>query len=160
MGALTVGQPAPDFTLPAHDGTTVSLHDQRGHVVVLFFYPKDDTPGCTRENCAFRDLYPEFERLGARVFGVSRDSLSSHQKFAAKYGLKAPLLSDEDGSVCAAYGVLKEKNMYGKTSVGIERTTVVIDAEGRVAQVWPKVKVDGHAEAVLAFVRSLTQGGV
>ncbi|MCL6548425.1 MAG: thioredoxin-dependent thiol peroxidase [Alicyclobacillus sp.] len=152
---MTAGQPAPDFTLPSYTGEQVSLHDLQGKVVVLYFYPKDDTPGCTKEACSFRDLREAFAEAGAVIYGVSRDSVASHEKFAAKYGLTFPLLADTDGKVCEAYGVLKEKTMFGKVSFGIERTTFVIDREGKIAKVFPKVKVDGHADAVLKVVRSL-----
>ncbi|MCL6631570.1 MAG: thioredoxin-dependent thiol peroxidase [Alicyclobacillus herbarius] len=155
MAGLQVGDMAPDFTLPAHTGEEVTLSKLRGQKVVLFFYPKDQTPGCTQEACSFRDLAAEFAKVGAKVYGISRDSLRSHERFAAKHGLPMPLLSDEDGRVCTAYGVLKDKQMFGKKVFGIERTTVVIDEEGRIAKVYPKVKVDGHAEEVLAFVRQL-----
>ncbi|MBX5436017.1 MAG: thioredoxin-dependent thiol peroxidase [Alicyclobacillaceae bacterium] len=155
MAELAVGQQAPDFTLPTHSGAEVSLSDLRGKVVVLYFYPKDDTPGCTREACSFRDLRAEFAAAGAEIYGVSRDSVESHAKFADKYDLTFPLLADVDGSVCRAYGVLKEKTMFGKTSLGIERTTFVIDREGKIAKIFPKVKVDGHADQVLKVVRAL-----
>lgn len=152
---LEVGQTAPDFTLSAHTGETVTLSELKGKVVVLFFYPKDNTPGCTKESCSFRDLNHEFSDAGAQVYGISRDSLSSHNKFADKYDLNMPLLSDESEEVCTAYGVLKEKNMYGKKVFGIERTTFVVDKDGKIAKIYPKVKVDGHADAVLEFVRGL-----
>ena len=147
--------PAPDFPLPQPGGDDVTLSDLRGAPVVLFFYPRDDTPGCTKESIAFSAQKADFEAAGAKVFGISKDSLASHEKFAKKHDLTVPLLSDENSSVCEDYGVWVEKNMYGKKYMGIERTTVLIDAEGRVAQVWPKVKVPGHAEAVLDAVRAL-----
>lgn len=146
---------APDFTLPRDGGDSVTLSALRGSPVVLFFYPKDDTSGCTKESIAFSALYADFRAAGAHVFGVSKDSVASHDKFAAKHGLGVPLLSDAEGSVCEDYGVWKEKSMYGKKYMGIERTTVLIGADGAVVQVWPKVKVDGHAEAVLEAVRAL-----
>lgn len=152
---LEVGQMAPDFTLTAHTGENVILSELRGNTVVLFFYPKDNTPGCTRESCAFRDLNQEFGELGVHVYGISRDSLASHNKFADKYNLNMPLLSDSDEKVVTAYGVLKEKTNYGRTSIGIERTTVVIDKNGVIAKIFPKVKVDGHADKVLEFVKSM-----
>jgi peroxiredoxin Q/BCP len=157
--ALKIGDAAPDFALPNQDGETIRLSDQRGKVVVLYFYPKDDTPGCTKEACAFRDLRGAFAEAGAEIFGVSRDSVKSHRKFADKYGLPFSLLADETGEVCRAYGVIKEKSMFGKTALGIERTTFVIDADGRIFRVFPKVKVDGHAEAVLAAVKEAAAGG-
>ncbi|WP_067932050.1 thioredoxin-dependent thiol peroxidase [Alicyclobacillus kakegawensis] len=155
MADVQVGDVAPDFTLPSHTGESVTLSNLRGKKVVLFFYPKDQTPGCTQEACSFRDLATEFAAAGAAVYGISRDSLRSHERFAEKHALPMPLLSDADGAVCAAYGVLKEKHMFGKKVFGIERTTFVIDSDGRIAKVYPKVKVDGHADEVLAFVREL-----
>jgi len=150
-----VNDTAPDFTLPRDGGGTVSLAELAGSPVVLFFYPKDDTSGCTKESIAFSDLYAEFQALGAHVFGISKDSVAKHDKFRAKHGLSVPLLSDEGTTTCEDYGVWKEKSMYGKTYMGIERTTVLIGADGKIAQIWPKVKVAGHAEAVLAAVKAL-----
>ncbi|MDI9260131.1 thioredoxin-dependent thiol peroxidase [Alicyclobacillus sendaiensis] len=153
--ALEVGVKAPEFTAECDSGETVKLSDLRGKVVVLYFYPKDDTPGCTQEACAFRDLKSRFEEAGAVIYGVSRDDVRSHAKFRDKHGLNFPLISDPDGQICQAYDVLKEKNMYGRKTLGIERTTYVIDADGVIAAVFPKVKVDGHAEEVLAKVREI-----
>jgi len=150
MAAIKEGAKAPAFTLEASDGAKVSLADLKGQKVVLYFYPKDDTPGCTLEAQAFRDALPRFKRKKAMVLGVSRDSTASHCRFRDKYGLNFPLLSDPEGKVTQAYGAWGEKNMYGKKSMGIIRTTVVIDAEGKVAKIFPKVKVAGHAEEVLA----------
>lgn len=150
-----VNDTAPDFTLPRDGGGTVSLAELAGAPVVLFFYPKDDTSGCTKESIAFSDLYAEFQALDAHVFGISKDSVAKHDKFRAKHGLSVPLLSDEGTTTCEDYGVWKEKSMYGKTYMGIERTTVLIGADGKIAQIWPKVKVAGHAEAVLAAVKAL-----
>ncbi len=150
-----VNDTAPDFTLPRDGGGTVSLAELAGAPVVLFFYPKDDTSGCTKESIAFSDLYAEFQALGAHVFGISKDSVAKHDKFRAKHGLSVPLLSDEGTTTCEDYGVWKEKSMYGKTYMGIERTTVLIGADGKIAQIWPKVKAAGHAEAVLAAVKAL-----
>ncbi|TMM54330.1 peroxiredoxin [Sulfitobacter sabulilitoris] len=150
-----ISQPAPDFTLPRNGGDDVTLSDLRGAPVVLFFYPRDDTPGCTKESIGFSDHRQAFADAGAQVFGVSKDSIASHDKFAAKHDLSVPLLSDEHGTVCEDYGVWTEKKMYGKTFMGIERTTVLIDADGKVAKVWNKVKVPGHVEEVLAAVRAL-----
>jgi thioredoxin-dependent peroxiredoxin len=148
---MRVGEPAPDFSLPATTGGTVSLADFRGRqAVVLYFYPKDDTPGCTREACYFRDLSAEFEQKGAVILGISTDSLRSHEKFRTKHGLPFPLLSDEDAAVATRYGVWKEKSMHGRKFLGIERTTFVIDKDGRVRSVFPKVSVEGHADEVLA----------
>jgi len=152
---LEVGAAAPDFTLEAHTGEQVTLSQLRGQIVVLFFYPKDNTPGCTKESCSFRDLKSEFSQAGALVYGISRDSLDSHNKFVDKFQLNMPLLSDANEEVCKLYGVLKEKNMYGRKSIGIERTTFVIAADGTVAKIYPKVKVDGHAEKVLEFVKTM-----
>ncbi|MCX8052381.1 MAG: thioredoxin-dependent thiol peroxidase [Armatimonadetes bacterium] len=150
------GQKAPEFTLPATGGRTVSLADFRGKKnVVLYFYPKDDTPGCTKEACSFRDVMSEFEAVGAVILGVSTDSIESHEKFAAKHNLLFPLLSDEQKTVSTAYGVLKEKSMYGKTFLGVERTTFAIDKDGIVRKVWPNVKVEGHIDEVLDFVKTL-----
>lgn len=145
---------APDFTLPGTDGP-VTLSALRGAPVVLFFYPRDATAGCTKENEAFTALKPEFDAAGISVFGISKDSLASHEKFMTKKALTVPLLSDENDSVSEAYGVWKEKKMYGKTFMGIERSTFLIDAAGRIAQEWRKLKVDGHAEAVLEAARAL-----
>jgi thioredoxin-dependent peroxiredoxin len=146
---------APDFTLPADGGGTVSLKALRGEPVVLYFYPKDDTSGCTAEACAFRDAIPDFSKVKAEIVGVSRDSVASHDKFKKKFKLPFPLASDEDGKVCQAYGVWMEKSMYGKKYMGIERSTFLIDAKGVIRQAWRKVKVPGHAEAVLEAVRAL-----
>ena len=144
------GEPAPDFRLPADDGRTYALKDLRGKKVVLYFYPKDDTPGCTKEACSFRDNLARVTSKGAIVFGVSKDDLDSHAKFRQKYGLTFPLLSDTSGKVLEAYGVWKEKRLYGKTFMGVERTTYVIDENGRIKKVFPRVKVDGHTDEVLA----------
>jgi peroxiredoxin Q/BCP len=152
---LTVAEDAPDFTLPRDGGGEVALSDLKGAPVVLFFYPRDDTSGCTKEAVAFTGLAGEFDALGVKVFGISKDSIAKHDKFRDKHGLGIPLLSDEDSDVCERYGVWKEKSMYGKKFFGIERTTVLIDADGKVAQVWPKVKVPGHAEAVLEAAKAL-----
>ena len=153
--ALKEGTKAPDFVAQTDAGEEVKLSDLRGQVVVLYFYPKDDTPGCTKEACAFRDMKARFEEAGAVIFGVSRDDVKSHAKFRDKHGLNFPLVSDPEGEICQAYDVLKEKNMYGRTSIGIERTTYVIDRDGVIAAVFPKVKVDGHADEVLAKVMEI-----
>ena len=148
-----IGRPAPDFSLPSTTGENVSLKQFKGKkTVVLYFYPKDETPGCTREACDFRDHTAEFEAAKVVVLGVSTDSLESHQHFKEKQKLPFPLLSDEDAAVSKLFGVYKQKNLYGKKHLGIERTTFVIDKTGRVAQIWPKVKVDGHIQDVLEFV--------
>lgn len=153
---LSVGDRAPDFALPALGGKTVSLKDFEGKEnVVLYFYPKDDTPGCTKEACFFRDMQAEFQAAGAAILGVSTDSLASHEKFAEKYHLTFPLLSDEDKTVVQAYDVWKEKDNYGRKYMGVERTTFAIDKQGIIRQVWPKVKVEGHIDEVLDVVRGL-----
>jgi len=149
------GRRAPAFTLTADDGTKVRLSDQKGSPVVLYFYPKDDTPGCTREACAFRDQQAKLKKLGAKVFGVSPDGVESHVKFRGKYRLNFPLLADVGHKVAEKYGAWREKNMYGKKSMGIQRSTYLIDADGKVAQLWKRVKVDGHDEKVLAALAEL-----
>jgi len=148
-------QPAPDFTLPRDGGDSVTLSALRPDAVVLFFYPRDDTSGCTKEAVAFSGLQAEFAAAGATVLGISKDSVASHDKFRDKHGLSVPLLSDAESEVCEAFGVWKEKSMYGKTFMGIERSTFLIDGEGRIAREWRKVKVPGHAEEVLEAVRAL-----
>jgi peroxiredoxin Q/BCP len=148
-----IGKPAPDFTLPSSTGESVSLRQFKGKkTVILYFYPKDETPGCTREACDFRDHTGEFEKHNTVVLGVSTDGLESHKQFLEKHKLPFPLLSDEDAAVSRKYGVYKQRNLYGKKYMGIERTTFVIDRTGRIAQIYPKVKVDGHIEALLEFV--------
>ena len=143
-----------DFEAASTDGT-FRLSDQTGHPVVLSFYPKDNTPGCTTEGMQFRDLYPQFRKLGAVVAGVSRDSLKSHENFCTKMGFPFPLLSDPDEALCNAFGVIKMKNMYGRQVRGIERSTFLIGADGKLAREWRGVKVPGHAEEVLAAVESM-----
>ncbi|APE43795.1 peroxiredoxin [Sulfitobacter alexandrii] len=150
-----ISEPAPDFTLPVTGGGEISLSALKGSPVVLFFYPRDDTPGCTKESIGFSERLSDFEAAGAKVFGISRDTMAKHDKFAAKHDLTVPLLSDEGGSVTEDYGVWVEKNMYGKKSMGIERSTFLIDAQGRIAQIWRKVKVPGHVDEVLEAVRAL-----
>lgn len=152
---LAAGDIAPDFTLPADGGGSASLSALRGRPVVLYFYPKDDTSGCTAEACGFRDAAPDFSKVDAQVLGVSRDSVAKHDKFKAKYDLNFPLLSDVDGKVCEAYGTWIEKSMYGVKYMGVERATFLIDPEGRLARVWRKVKVKGHVEEVLAAIAEL-----
>ena len=147
---LTVGMPAPEFSLPSTLGRKVSLSEFRGKRVILYFYPKDDTPGCTQEACAFRDNLSRIEAKDAVVLGISLDDELSHQRFAQKYSLTFPLLSDMDAAVCRQYGVYKEKNLYGRSFWGIERTTFAIDREGKVENVFRRVKVEGHADEVLA----------
>jgi peroxiredoxin Q/BCP len=150
---LQAGDLAPDFVMPTADGGTISLRDLRGRKTLLYFYPKDDTPGCTREACSFRDNLPDFSKLNVEVVGVSRDDGDSHRKFRDKYGLNFILATDADGSVVNDYGVWKEKNNYGKVYWGIERTTYLIDENGKIEHIWPKVSVDGHTEEVMAALK-------
>ena len=147
-----VGGMAPDFTLPAGDGAQVHLADLRGKTVLLYFYPKDDTPGCTTEACAFRDAWGELQRRGVVVLGVSRDDVKSHQKFASKYSLPFPLLADLGGAVAQQYGVWVEKSMYGKSYMTMARTSFLIRPDGTIGHVWEAVKPDGHAAEVLAWI--------
>ena len=151
----TVGTPAPKFTLKNQDGASVSLADFKGKHVVLYFYPKDDTPGCTVEAQAFRDALGDLESLGAVVLGVSPDSEASHEKFCKKYDLNFELLADADHATAESYGVWVEKHNYGKTYMGIQRATFLIDPKGKVAHVWPKVKPEGHAAEVLGVLRGV-----
>ena len=146
---------APDFTLPRDGGDSISLSGLRPGPVVLFFYPRDDTSGCTKEAVAFSGMKSTFDAAGATVIGISKDSVASHEKFRDKHDLTVPLLSDAEDKICEAYGVWTEKSMYGKKFFGIERSTFLIDGEGRIARVWRKVKVPGHAEEVLEAVRAL-----
>ena len=149
------GQKAPAFTLTADDGSKVRLADLAGSPVVLYFYPKDDTPGCTKEACAFRDLKKDLQKHGAKVYGVSADDVASHVKFRDKFQLNFPLLADVDHAVAEKYGAWREKNMYGKVSMGIQRSTYLIDAKGKVAKVWKRVQVDGHDQKVLEALQEL-----
>ncbi|MEM9429181.1 MAG: thioredoxin-dependent thiol peroxidase [Pseudomonadota bacterium] len=150
-----IGQKAPEISLPRDGGDTVSLAQYAGGPVVLFFYPKDDTSGCTKEAVAFTGLLDEFASAGAKVVGISKDSVKKHEKFIEKHGLGMPLLSDEEGDVCERYGVWVEKSMYGKKYMGIERSTFLIGGDGTIQQAWRKVKVPGHADAVLEAVKAL-----
>ena len=152
---LDTGDMAPDFTLPQDAGEDVTLSAQQPSPVVLYFYPKDDTSGCTKEAIAFTGLMPEFLALGVKVMGISKDTVAKHGKFREKHALTVQLLSDAEGEVCEAYGVWAEKSMYGKTYMGIERSTFLVDGSGRIAGVWRKVKVPGHAEAVLEAAKAL-----
>ncbi|MFM2354793.1 MAG: hypothetical protein RLZZ528_529 [Pseudomonadota bacterium] len=152
---ITAGSPAPAFDLPRDGGQTVSLAALHGGKAVVYFYPKDDTPGCTLEGIDFTRLKAQFDAAGATVIGISKDSVKSHEKFCRKHGLGVILASDETGDTCERYGVWVEKSMYGKTYMGIQRATFLIDASGTVARVWEKVSVEGHADEVLAAVRAL-----
>lgn len=154
---IEAGSRAPAFTLTADDGRKVRLSDFAGSPVVLYFYPADDTPGCTREACAFRDRSKEIQQLGAVVLGVSPDTQESHAKFRDKYELNFPLLVDEGHKVAEKYGAWREKNMYGKKSMGVQRSTFLIGPDGKVAKVWKRVKVDGHDEQVLEALAQLEQ---
>jgi thioredoxin-dependent peroxiredoxin len=152
---LSVGDKAPDFSLPANGGSTISLKDMQGKAVVLYFYPKDDTSGCTLEAQNFNAARANFAKANAVIVGVSPDSVASHDKFAKKYTLDFALGSDESKSMLETYGVWVEKSMYGRKYMGVERTTVLIDSKGQIAQIWSKVKVPGHAEEVLAAAQAL-----
>lgn len=152
---LEIGDPAIDFTLPASNGQMITLSEQQGKIVVLYFYPKDLTPGCTTEACDFRDYSPEFAKFNAVIFGISRDPISSHQKFVEKHQLPFLLLSDEEGNVCQQYGVIKEKNMFGRKVLGIERSTFIIDPSGKIANIYRKVRVKNHVKEVLSFVKEI-----
>ncbi|MBV1902717.1 MAG: thioredoxin-dependent thiol peroxidase [Marinosulfonomonas sp.] len=152
---LKNGQIAPDFTLPRDGGSLVTLSDLRGQAVVLFFYPKDNTPGCTTESIAFTAMKAEFEAANTTILGVSKDSVASHDKFRTKHDLGVALISDVDGDLCERYGVWGEKNNYGRKYMGITRTTVLIDDQGKIAQIWNKVRVKGHVEDVLAAAQAL-----
>jgi peroxiredoxin Q/BCP len=155
MSILQTGNPAPDFQLKDQNGNDVKLSRLRGKSVVLYFYPKDNTPGCTTEGADFRDLHKQFAKLGAVVAGVSRDSIKSHEGFRQKMEFPFPLLSDADEKLCALFDVIKMKNMYGKKVRGIERSTFLVGADGKLIREWRKVKVDGHAAEVLAAVKEL-----
>lgn len=149
MAELKEGKKAPAFTLPDQDGNKVSLKDFLGKKVILFFYPKDMTPGCTQEACEFQENLTTLKRRKAIVIGISKDSVARHKKFQEKYGFKFPLLSDENSAICEKYGVWQEKNLYGKKFMGIVRTTLIIDPEGKIQKIYPKVKVKGHVATVL-----------
>ena len=152
--SVDVGDRAPDFNMPSDDGD-VSLKSLKGRNVVLYFYPKDDTPGCTKEACGFQDALPNFSKIDADIIGVSKDSPTRHQNFKKKYGLKFRLASDEDGSVCESFGVWKEKKNYGRSYMGIERSTFLIDGKGMIRKVRRKVKVNGHVDEVLEAAKAL-----
>ena len=149
------GKKAPDFTLPADDGTKVKLSELRGNPVVLYFYPRDDTPGCTREACSFRDRKDDLTRIGVKVLGVSTDDVASHEKFRDKYSLNFPLLADTEHKVAEKYGAWREKTRFGKTSMGVQRSTYLIDSDGVVRKVWKNVSVEGHDEQILKALEEL-----
>ena len=153
--ALEVGDRAPAFKLKNQDGDIISLSDLKGKPVVLYFYPKDDTSGCTKEACNFRDEFPKFGKLKAEIIGISTDSVDSHKKFADKYKLPFNLLADEKKEIVEKYGVWKEKNMYGRKYMGIERTSFIINADGKINKIFPKVKVDGHNQEVMDALKEL-----
>lgn len=150
-----LNQVVPDFTLPATDGVDFQLSAARNKTLVIFFYPKDNTPGCTMESQQFRDLYAEFKKANCEVVGISRDSIKSHENFKSRFTLPYALLSDAEEKVCELFGVMKLKNMYGKQARGIERSTFVIDQDGKLCKEWRGLKADGHAQQVLEFVRTL-----
>ena len=153
--SLEPGDKIPDLTLPATGGKDIGLKSYKGRKLVLYFYPKDNTPGCTQEGQDFRDLYPEFEQAGAEILGISKDSLRSHENFAAKFKFPFPLLADVDGAACDAFGAVVEKSMYGRKYMGIDRCTWLFDGKGVLKQVWRSVKVKGHAAEVLEAVKQL-----
>ena len=153
--SIAENEPAPDFTLPASNGRTVSLANLKGKPFVLYFYPKADTPGCTKEAQAFQEALPELGQIGVDVIGVSKDKIKPIEKFAEKFGLTFPLASDETGATVEAYGAWVEKSMYGKSYMGIDRSTVLVDRDGKVARIWRKVKVPGHAAEVMQAAKSL-----
>lgn len=152
---VKVGDTAPDFTVPTDGGGTLSLEDLRGRKVVLYFYPKDNTPGCTKEACGFRDAVADFSKVGVEIIGVSKDSVKTHDNFKERFELPFRLVSDADGEVCEAFGVWVEKSLYGRKYMGIDRSTFLIDEKGVVRQVWRKVKVRGHVEEVLKAAQEL-----
>jgi peroxiredoxin Q/BCP len=153
--SVEVGQKAPDFKMATDEGGEISLSSLKGRNVVLYFYPKDDTPGCTKEACGFQALMPTFSKLDAAIIGVSKDSVARHQKFKSKYGLNFTLASDDNNGVCESYGVWTEKHNYGRRYMGIERSTFLIDGSGVVRKVWRKVKVNGHVDEVLEAAKAL-----
>ena len=151
--ALSVGDKAPNFSMPSDNDGTVSLSDYKGRFLVLYFYPKDDTPGCTKEALGFSQMKGEFDKFGADILGISQDTAAKHDKFIAKHGLSVQLGSDEDGKMIETYGVWVEKNMYGKKYMGIERATYLIDPDGKILEIWRKVRVKNHVEAVLTALK-------
>ena len=152
---LSVGDTAPDFTLPTDGGGEITLSALRGKPVIIYFYPKDDTPGCTKEACGFRDQMPDFSAANATIIGISKDTVAKHDKFKTKYELNFPLASDAEGTVTESYGAWVEKNMYGKKYMGIDRSTFLIDGDGVLKGVWRKVKVPGHVDAVLSALKEI-----
>ncbi|MGQ4272816.1 thioredoxin-dependent thiol peroxidase [Terrihabitans sp. B22-R8] len=155
MATLTVGSPAPDFSLPVEGGGEISLSSLKGRKVVLYFYPKDDTSGCTQEALEFNQARAGFDAANTTIIGISPDSLKSHTKFKTKHSLDFQLASDEEKSVLQAYGIWVEKSMYGRKYMGVERTTLLIDADGKIVQIWPKVKVTGHVQEVLSVAQKV-----
>jgi thioredoxin-dependent peroxiredoxin len=155
LDVIKEGDRVPQFSLPADDGSVITRDSLRGKTTVLYFYPKDDTTGCTKEACDFRDAFPRFGKTDAQVIGVSPDSIESHRKFKEKYQLPFPLLADEGHKLADQFGVWKEKSMYGRKFMGVERTTVIVDRDGRVARIFPKVRVPGHVEEVETALREL-----
>ena len=153
--SLTIGDKAPDFTIATDGGGTFCLSEMMGHNVIIYFYPKDDTPGCTKEACEFRDSLPDFSKSSSKIIGISKDTVAKHDKFKSKYELPFTLGADVEGAVCEAYGTWVEKSMYGRQYMGIERATFLVDREGVVQGIWRKVKVKGHVEEVLAAVQNL-----
>ena len=154
MTVLNTGDKAPNFTLPTDGEGKITLSKLRGEKVIVYFYPKDDTPGCTKESCGFNDNLSKLNKLNVRVIGISKCSVQKHDKFKAKYDLKFPLASDENSDVCEQYGTWVEKNMYGKKYMGIERSTFLIDEKGKIAEIWRKVKVNGHVDAVIEAIQN------
>jgi peroxiredoxin Q/BCP len=155
MMSLTIGDKAPDFTIATDGGGTFCLSEMVGHNVIIYFYPKDDTPGCTKEACEFRDSLPDFSKSSSKIIGISKDTVAKHDKFKSKYELPFTLGADLEGAVCEAYGTWVEKSMYGRQYMGIERSTFLVDKKGVVQGIWRKVKVKGHVEEVLAAVQNL-----
>ena len=157
MAHLEIGDLAPNFTLPTDNNGEVTLSELKGHKVILYFYPKDDTPGCTTESCDFRDNLKMLEKSGAKIIGISKCSVAKHDKFKQKHDLNFPLASDENGNVCEVYGTWVEKNMYGKKYMGIERSTFLIDENGKIENVWRKVKVKSHVDDVIARISAKSE---
>lgn len=151
---VTIGKKAPDFSLPRDGGGMISLSDYKGQKVILYFYPKDDTSGCTKQACTLNDNLSKFNMLKAQIIGVSKDSVKKHDKFKEKYGLQFPLASDENGTTCEDYGVWVEKSMYGRKYMGIERTTFLIDEDGKIEHIWNKVKIEGHEQELMDALNS------